>query len=814
MLGLLQHILQDTRAALRGFRRHPALPVTAILACALGVGATTAVFSVVDRILFRPLPYADGASLVSVGLTAPLDKHEFMFAGGYFDLRRHPGPLKNVTSFQAGLIPCDLTENQPERLACLRVESNFLETLGVPPALGRSFLSEEDIPNGPRVAMISYGLWRSRFGGDPHAIGRTIQLDGATAVVVGVLPRDFETPTRTRADIWLPLALDEARESAGRALRVFARLQTGRTAASARAEMEPYFQRSLEQVPPRFRKEVGLRVQPVRDRQYGEFRQASVALFGAVLAVLLIACANIANLLLARSLSRDRELAMRMALGASRARIAQMALVESSLLGIAGGVLGCGMAYALIRIFASLAPEGLAGISDASIDFRALAFTLLVSLGAGLAAGLAPALRTPSDGLMGAARTTRPLGSWLRWGLVSVQVAVSLVLLVSAGLLMRSLWRLENVNTGIDSGSVLAARFVLSPHKYADAARQLAFFTELEQRLRTMAGVESAAITDSLPPVGGTRGRPYSTIEIEGEPPIPEGTGGMVTWRYISPGYFRTMRIPIRSGRPFNEQDQGAGTYSIVLSESLARKMFGTANPLGRRILKGPNGEWFTVVGVAADVRNEGLEKQPAPEYYLVRKSVPDVTFRNQEPPVGWRGAHVIARTQIAPGLMASALRQVFEAMDPTLPVQVETLDQRLGGVKQRPRFNTIVLGAFASIGLLLAAVGMYGVLSFLVTQRNREIGIRLALGATPPKIVATVLRHAGAWVGLGLALGITGSYWATRGFQSMLFGVEPLDPLAVSGAVLILSVIAMLSTSGPARRASRVDPAITLRDE
>ena len=351
----------------------PAFALTALLAAAIAIGATTAVFSAVDRILFRSLPYRDEARLVSAGIMAPLDSNEFLLADAYFDLRRNPGPFAAVTSFQAGAIACDLTEVSPLRMRCLRVEANFLDTLGVRLAAGRSFSAEEDRPNGPRVAIISHSLWQSRFAADPAAIGKTLNIDGMPTRVAGVLPADFVMPTLTSADILLPEALDEARERAGRALRVFARLKPGITLPQAQSALQPYFARVLELVPPRFRKEITLRIRPLRDRQVGDARAASFALLGAVLAVLLIACANIANLLLARAVGRDREIAVRAALGASRARLARLALTESLLLALTGGALGSALAFLLLRAFQAIAPEGLPRIGEATVDLRVLA---------------------------------------------------------------------------------------------------------------------------------------------------------------------------------------------------------------------------------------------------------------------------------------------------------------------------------------------------------------------------------------------------------------------------------------------------------
>jgi putative ABC transport system permease protein len=481
MHAWIEHTLQDLRYSLRGLRRNPGFTLTAVLAAAIAIGATTAVFSAVDRILFRPLPYRDEARLVSAGMMAPLATNEFLLADAYFDLRRNPGPFAAVTSFQAGAIACDLTENSPLRMRCLRIEANFLDTLGVRLAAGRPFTAEEDRPNGPRVAIVSDALWRSRFAGDPGAIGKTLSIDDTPTRIAGVLPPDFVMPTLTHADILLPEALDEARERQGRALRVFARLRPGVTLPQAQSALQPYFARMMETVPPRFRKEVTLRVRPLRDRQVGDARAASLALLGAVIAVLLIACANIANLLLARAVGRDREIAVRAALGASRARLMRLALAESLLLAIAGGAAGCGLAWVLLRTLQAIAPEGLPRIGEATVDLRVLLFSAAAAVLCGILFGLFPALRRTEGGVLGSARTVGPARGWLRGALVTTQIAISVVLLTSAGLLLRSLDNLQRVPMGFESNHVITASFVLGRQRYSRDVEQLALFRELKQ---------------------------------------------------------------------------------------------------------------------------------------------------------------------------------------------------------------------------------------------------------------------------------------------------------------------------------------------
>jgi len=815
MLSALATTLQDARYAMRGLKRNPVFSLTAILAAALGIGAVTAVFSVVDRILFRALPYASEDRLVSVGMMTPLDTNEFLFAEPYVELRRDPGPLQQVTAFQAGSISADLTETNPMRLNAVRLEANFLEVFGIRPLAGRAFTREEDRPGGPPVAMISYGLWRSRFAGDPRAVGRTLLLDGAPVEIVGVLPKDFEMPTLTQADILLPLALNDATERAGRAFRVFARLKPGITVKQAMAGLQPQFQRALETVPPQFRKEVSLRLRTVRDRQVGDVRAASLALFGSVLAVLLIACANVASLLLARSVARDRELAVRAALGASLLRLARQTLTESLLLSAIGAAVGCALAWALLRVFIAIAPAGLPRLDEATIDTRVLLFTTAAALASGLVFGIVPALRRSGSLLVAGGRATPRSRGGLRSALVALEIAFCTVLLTGAGLLLRSLWKLESVPLGMQTDHVLIARFVLGRQNYSNDGQQLSFFNELERRLAAAPGVQVMAITDSMPPSGGMRGRPLAAIDIEGRPRRPEGTGGMVGWRYVTPGYFATLGIPIVRGRPFTEQDRDPSAFAAILSESLARRMFPHEDPIGKRILQGPHGEWTTVIGVARDVTNLGATRESWPEYYIVRKHSADFNFANQEPgSSAWRSAIVLARTAVDPRLAASSIRAILGSLDPALPVEMETMRQRLEEIDQRPRFYAVLLAVFAAMGVLIAAVGLFGVMSFLVAQRAREIGVRMALGATPARILRMTLAWAARWTLAGVVIGAGGSLAAARLLRSLLFQVGPGDPAAVFAAIAVLGAVALLAAAAPARRASRLDPIETLRQE
>src|SRR5580693_2845557 len=571
-------LFQDLRFALRGLRKRPGFAVVAILTLALGIGSTTAVFSVVDRILFRSLPYPHDERLVSFGDKAPFEANEFVLGPDYVDWKKAQTPFESVASFIPGGADCDLTEQNPVRLHCALVESTFLPTFGIQPFLGRTFSADEDRPNAPRVALITYGLWRTRFAGVRNLPGRTISLDGHPTLVVGVLPAQFEMPNLGHDDILLPAALDGSTDRGPSArqiiLRAFARLKPGITIKQAAAAMEPLFQQSLQYVPPQFRHEVFFRVRSLRDRQIQDARVASWVLLGAVLAVLLVACTNVANLLLARATSRMRELAVRTAIGASRGRLVRQALTESLLLGVLGGLAGCWFAQLLLRLFVSIAPEGIPRLEQAAIDVRVLLFTLGVSILSGLLFGLASALRRPAPELLTGKEIHATSRGVLRQLLVTVQIAVSLILLAGAGLLLRSLWKLETVALGMDTKSVINAGIDLAEYRYPDSAKQLAFFDQLEARLKQMPGVTALALSDTLPPTGGMQATFLSTLEIPGHAKFSEGTGGMIGYRFVTPGYFPALGIPIVHGRGFSEEDRSPAERPVILSEALARRLF------------------------------------------------------------------------------------------------------------------------------------------------------------------------------------------------------------------------------------------------
>ncbi len=805
----LESVWRDVRYAVRNLRKDLRFSLVAIFTLALGIGATTAVFSVVDRVLFRSLPYAHDDRLVSFGLTAPIEKEEFMLGASYVDFRKAPGPFEAVTSMLTSDAKCDLTEQSAMRLSCARVEQTFLSTLGVQPILGRNFTPEEDRPNGPRAAILSYALWKSRYGADPGVLGKTLSLDDRVTRICGVLPANFEMPTLVPVDILLPEALDEElqrRSAPGAVLRTFGRMKPGATISEVIVGLQPFLEQSLQGAPPAFRKEIHLSVSSLHDRQVREARLASWILLGSVFAVLLVACTNVASLLLARATGRQRELAVRAALGASRGRLVRQALVESTLLGLLGGAAGCWIAHLLLRLFVSIAPEGIPRLQEANLDLRVIAFTLGLAFASVAIFGLAPALSDPApEQLCGREIrvTTRRL---LRQMLVAAQIAVSLVLLTCAGLLLRSLWKLHRAPTGMETENILTETISLAAYRYPQQPQQIAFFGELQSRLQTLPGTVSLAISDTLPPAGEMRSTILAAVEPEGHPPIPEGTGGTVTWRAVTPAYFSTLGIPILRGRAFQEHDAGTAENPIILSETLARQLFPNEEPVGKQLrLFKMQTPWRTVIGVAADVRNNGLVASSDPEFYLPWKNDPVESLSTGQ---------IILRTQMNPNAVAAWMRAETASLDPTIPVKIEALSERVGKLAERPRFNAVLLSLFAAMGVVLAAVGIYGVVGFLVAQRTREIGVRMALGASGRGILQMVLWNVARWTSAGAALGILGAWFCVRLLQSLLFEVNAHDPLLLVAALLTLLVVALVAAWIPARRAARIDPLVALREE
>jgi putative ABC transport system permease protein len=812
-------LFHDLRYALRQLRLNPGFTAVAVLTLALGIGATTAMFSLVDRILFRSLPYPQEHELVSVGVIAPIIDGEFLFAANYLGWRDHQTPFADFTS-STGVSDCDLTDEAPVRVTCASVASTFLPTFGIQPLLGRNFTREEDQPTAPPVALLTYGLWQSRFGGDRNVVNRTISLNGKAARILGVLPRDFEFPTLARTSILMPEALDESivqRNQLGTVVRVFGRMKPGVSVDQAKAELEPLFRGFVESAPPPFRKVLRLEVRSIRDLQVHDSRRAAWLLLASALAVLLIACANAMNIYLARSVARRHELAIRSALGAGRVRLFRQRFTESVLLALMAGAAGTGLAWFIVRVFVVLAPAGIPRLSDATVDGRVLLFALIVSLASGIVFGTVPALEKPTREMLVVTATAGVERARLRQLLLAAQVWLAVILLSSALLFVRSLRNLETKPLGMNTENIVTAQISLGQQKYSGARERLAFFEELEGKLKELPGTSSVALSDSLPPSATARTVPLVALQAEERPPLGpgQGIGGVVGWRAVTPDYFSVLGIPLLRGHSFEDADRKPGSYAVILNEVLAQRLFPGEDPLGR-IIRFPQGEGragvaHTVIGVAGDTQNQGLGGRVGPEYYMVRRhGEDDAIFQYPDS----QHISIVIRTAIGAQAEAEQLRNTVKTLDPTLPVDVDTLGQSVAKLAQRPRFSAALLSLFAIVGLLVTALGIYGVVSLLVSQRTQEIGIRMALGATPISVIRMMVWQSSLWIGFGAAAGIIGSLAAARWIGSLLFDIPANDPATLAEAAVLLLVVALLGAWVPARRAAKIDPMVALRYE
>ena len=808
-LPAIESIVRDARYAVRGFRRNPVFVITTVLTLALGIGATTAVFSVVDRILFRSLPYAHPEQLVSVGMTAPIIAQEFMLGDSYFNWEDDQTAFSQLTSEQ-GASACDLTEGNPQRLSCARVEQNFLPTLGISPVVGRNFLPEEDRPQGPRAALITYGLWVERFGRDAGVVNRTVQVDMHPMRVIGVLPKDFEMPLLEKVDILLPEGLGRAPDKPGQpshVLYAFGRLKQGVSIPQAMAELKPVFDYSLTLAPPRFRSEVHMRVRSIRDRQMQDVRLVAWILLGAVGTVLLIACANVASLLLARTVARERELAVRSALGATRGGLIRQMLTESVLLSLIGAATGCALAEGLVRLFVAIAPSSLPFLAKVQIDLRIVAFTCVLGIAAGVLFGLASALFRPRAIALAAREPAGQTKALLRRGMVVMQIAASMILLAGAVLLVRSFANLQNQTLGMNSHGVLTASITLNREKYATPELQKDFFMRAEASMRRIPGAGAVAIADTAPPGGYQHDQIYSNIEVQGRPAPSGGTGGMVKWRTVTPEYFKALDIPIVRGVGFTEEERKSKGYFLVLGESLAARLFPGEDPIGKKLRPAPGDPWHVVVGIAANVKNGGLQSPDQPEFYRLRRNeLEDWTMAPS--------AVLILKTSTPPKALAAWVRPQIAQIDGTVPVEIETMNERVAGLADRPRFETALLSFFACTGLAMALIGLYGVVAFMAQQRTREIGIRIAVGADRGDVLTLILREGLRLIVIGGAIGLCASLVLTRVLESVLFRVGPRDPATFVAVPLMLGIVALVAVLIPARAAMKTDPVTALRWE
>jgi predicted permease len=802
---LLAEVAQDLHHALRICRSSPGFAAMAIITVAAGIAAATTVFSIVDPLLFRSLPFRDDAQLVSVGVLGPIDTNEFAMGGMYLDWRDHQKVFSSMAAMRPGT-QCDLQFATTDRVPCVAVGQHFLTTLGVNPVMGRNFTREEDQPHAPRTMLISSRLWREHFGSQPGIVGRLVKVDDGWVRVIGVLPSNFVMPQGADVDVLLPAQLDQhlmADPASTVFLRLFARLKAGTSVEQARQEMAALFTDAIRRyVPAGLQREVHPVIRSVRDRIIHEAALASRMLLGAVTLVLLMACLTLTNLLVARAYGTRNELAMRATLGASRNRLVRQCLTETLLFASAGGAIGFALSWAGMRVLVHAAPGGFLHLERARVDGRVLAFAVTATLLAAIVAGVLPAFQLPGSSLIRSWRMTSTATARLRQGLTSLQLACSLVLLTGALLFARSLSRLESQQPGFSQNRLTTVSIRLSRPRYAKAGLLSAFYDQLETKLQAIPGVEAVALSDSMPPAGGMHGRPLSNIQVAGRALMP-GASGMVSFRYVSPSYFRTLRIPILRGRTFTDADRREPQSSVVFSKTLSRLLFPSTATVGQRVSMDGGEHWLTVIGVVGDVKNNGMNVAAWPEYYHVR------TIHDER-----LGLMAIAfvRSALGSRTLERWIRQEITTLDPTASMAVETMPERLNRLNDRPRFLTFVLGIFAVVSVLLAGAGLYGVISFLVSGRTREIGIRSALGATRRDIIVMVQRQMFWCAAIGLASGLTGCLVLTRFVRGLLFQISPYDPVVLSSAAVCFFLIILTACSRPAWKAARIDPAQALR--
>ena len=819
----METLVRDLRYGVRVLSREPGFTALAILALALGIGATTAMFTVVDSVLLRPLPYARPDRLVVAlhgpAATGPVSPADF------FDYRRAGQSFSGLAAAQAWGATLG-GGDRPERLAGLQVSADLFDVLGVAPQLGRSFTAGEDETGRNRVVVLSHRLWRRQFGGDPAIVGRTIPLDGAPYVVIGVMPEQFQFAPfwQTRAELWVPLTLGPRRDDrGGRSLRLFARLNDGVTVSQAQAELSTIAAR-LERDYPATNTNVAITVRPLLDKVVSNVRGTLIALMAMVTFVLLIACANVANALLARASGRQRETAIRVAIGASRARLMRQMLTESLLLAGTGALVGLMLATAAIDWLRALLPaDSLPRQATVALDVRVFAAAALAAVATGVITGLLPAvsmLRATTsaafnDGARGSTDGARP--KYVRGVLVAGEVALALALLISAGLMARTMQRLTALDPGFDVDGVAVATVTLSgtPHAAADARAPM--FQRVRDRLAGMPGVSSVGAINHLPLAGDRWQLGYT---IDGRPAPAAGRGLSAVYRVVLPGYFSTMRMPMVAGRDFTEADTGSSPHVAIVNRAMAARRWPGENPIGQRIhLPGPGAvsEPITIVGVIADARQSGWAEAPDDEVY--------VAYAQRAREFGLASMTFVLRTATAPDLVASGIGREVAQVDRSVPISDATTMRDVAATELwRERMTAQLTGLFALVALGLAAIGVHAVVAYSVARRTREFGVRVALGANHRSVVGLALKEALGPVLAGAVAGLILAVAASRVMQSVLFevsaldrlalGFSALDPLTLFGAALVLVATATFAAWLPARRASTVDPIVALRQD
>jgi putative ABC transport system permease protein len=817
--GVLETLWQDLRYAVRMLGKHPGFTAIAVLTLALGIGANTAIFSVVEAVLLRALPYGHADRTFAVWENPKEDpRHNVVSPCNFLDWRDQAKSFDEMavfTDMRANLTGQGAPEEIPGQLATF----NLFELLGSRALLGRTFTPADEKAGGEEgenIAVLSHGLWRRRFGGAPDIVGRAITMNGVPVTVIGVMPPDFKffikenSRSGKPAEIWFPMRLTEQhrdRTRNGRYLSSVARLAPGVSPEQARAEMDAIAGR-LEAQYPDYNTGMGVTLVPLREQLAGEIKPALLVLLGAVGFVLLISCVNVANLLLARAAGRHKEIAIRSAIGAGRRRIVRQLLTESLLLALLGGLLGLLLSRWCVAALVALSPANLLGSEQVGLSLPILAFTLGISLLTGVVFGLAPALEasrvnlsaTLKESNRGNAGSSR--GRRVRNALVVAEVGLALVLLVGAGLMMKSFLRLQGVDPGFDASNLLTLKVILPWTKYEEGPRQVAFFREAVERMETLPGVQSASVVSALPFADlGSR----TSFFIDGRPDPAPGEEPSTDVRVVDENYFSTMNIPVIAGRTFTEQEAREDRRVIVINQALARVYFPNENPIGKRIrvemmLDPPLNE---IIGVVGDARYQKLDGELYPMVYWAPPQLPDTEMT------------ILLRTAGEPESLAGAARREILAIDKDQPVSdVRTMESWVAESVSRTRFGTLLLGAFSVLALVLAAAGIYGVMSYSVAQRQSEIGVRMALGARARDVLRLVVRQGLALVLVGVALGLLGALALTRVISSLLYGVSATDPWTFAALALLLTGVSWVACYIPARRAARVDPLVALRSD
>ena len=798
-------LLSDLRYALRTLCKTPAFTAAAILTLALAIGSNTAIFSVVNAVMLRALPFAGPGRLVSVGEVNRNFKDLLYGASvlNYLSWREQSqsfeqlGAIKPATYSLTG-------RGEPEQFAGNAISPSLFPLLGVQPVAGRGFRDDEDQPASPPVAMLGEGLWKRRFGGQASMLGQNLTFNGVSYTVVGIAP---ETPTLlSPGEVWTPLVIDRTKEQRlNHLITAVGRIKPGISFQQAQAEMDTVSRRLDTQYPEI--RDWSIRLQSFYDLLVPvPLRTALVVLMGTVMLVLLIASANVANLLLSRAAARQKEIAVRIAVGAGRLRLLRQLLTESLTLSIAGGLAGLAVAWWAVRLMNTSLPPNLLPVESIPIDSSVLWFSLAITLASGLLFGLTPAWQASRADLAGmlkeGGRASVGAGrTFLRTGLVAGELALATMLLIGAGLLLESLLRLQNVRIGFRPEGLLTFQLSPPPRKYAGIAKSAAFYRELVERLRTLPGVGGVAVSTGVPLGAGLYARtPMAPV---GKSLVPPGDSLAIDWRSVSPGYFHTMQIPLVAGRLFTEADDFNAPPVTVISQETARRAWGTDDPLGRMLRVVGSGLQLKVIGVVGDVRLTALNQDPGPAMYY------SAWFRQ------WPTMDVVVRTAGDPLTALSAVRRRVHELDPELPLSnVRSMDQWLSANAAQPRLNAFLVAVFACVALALAAVGVYGVLSYSVSQRTREIGLRMAMGAGRSSVLRLIVRE-GMLVALaGIAVGLLGALAVSRILASLLYGVPVRDPATFTGVAAVLALVALAACAAPAWRASRVDPMVALRCE